>query len=46
MTKISSNNKRLDWSTPELRRISAGSAENKDNKGRADGPSGGPTDKS
>lgn len=46
MTKISSNDKRLDWSTPELRRISAGSAEAKDNSGPADGPSGGSSDKS
>lgn len=46
MTKISNGNGRQDWSTPELRKISAGSAENKDNKGRADGPAGGNMDKS
>lgn len=46
MTKISSNDKRLDWSTPELRRISAGSAEAVDNKGGSDGASGGSNDKS
>ena len=46
MTKILNNDKRQDWSTPELRRISAGSAEAKDNTGPADGPSGGSTDKS
>ena len=46
MTKISSNDGRQVWSTPELRKISAGSAEAKDNKGRADGPAGGSKDKS
>ena len=46
MTKISGKDERQGWSTPELRKIRAGSAENKDNKGRADGPSGGNMDKS
>lgn len=46
MTKISSKGERLNWSTPELRRISAGSAEAKDNIGGADGPAGGNMDKS
>lgn len=46
MTKISSNDGRQDWSTPELRKIRAGSAEAKDNSGPADGPAGGNTDKS
>lgn len=46
MTKISGSNERQDWSTPELRKIRAGSAEAKDNSGPADGPSGGNTDKS
>ena len=46
MTKILNNDERQVWSTPELRRISAGSAEAKDNSGPADGPSGGSMDKS
>ena len=37
MTKILSNDERQDWSTPELRKISAGSAEAKSNKGNVDG---------
>lgn len=37
MTKISSNDGREAWSTPELRKISAGSAEAKDNSGPNDG---------
>ena len=39
MTKISNteNEKRQLWSTPELRRISAGSAEAARNQGRNDG---------
>lgn len=46
MTKVSVDNKRQAWSTPELRRIRAGSAETKDNSGPADGPAGGNMDKS
>lgn len=46
MPKTSNNDERLDWSTPELRRISAGSAEAVDNKGNPDGPAGGNTDRS
>ena len=46
MTKILSNDERQDWSTPELRKISAGSAEANDNSGNADGPTGGSNDKS
>lgn len=37
MTKILSNDERLDWSTPELRKIRAGSAESTANAGRVDG---------
>ncbi|MEO6581064.1 MAG: hypothetical protein ABIN83_07915 [Sphingomicrobium sp.] len=37
MTKISSNDGRQDWSTPELRKIRAGSAEAKVNTGVNDG---------
>ena len=37
MTKISSNDGRQGWSTPELRKIHAGSAEAKSNKGNNDG---------
>lgn len=40
MTKASRNNKRQTWSTPELRRISAGSAEADTNAGASD--AGGP----
>lgn len=36
MTKISNNGERQAWSTPELRRIDAGSAEAVDNKGGGD----------
>ena len=32
--------KRIPWTTPELRRIEAGSAEANDNKGNADGGKG------
>lgn len=32
--------KRIPWTTPELQRIEAGSAENNDNKGNADGGKG------
>ncbi len=46
MTKIAGNEKRKAWSTPELRRISAGSAEAKDNSGNADGGKAGSNDKS
>ncbi len=46
MTKIVSDEKRKAWSTPELRRISAGSAEAKDNSGNGDGGKAGTTDKS
>lgn len=37
MTKISSNDERQQWSTPELRKIRAGSAESRANFGVADG---------
>ena len=37
MTKILSNDGRQGWSTPELRKIHAGSAEAKSNKGNIDG---------
>ena len=37
MTKNVSQSNRQAWSTPELRRIDAGSAEAVDNKGGADG---------
>jgi hypothetical protein len=41
MTKIMRNDKRQAWSTPELRRISAGSAEAVKGTGIADGGAGG-----
>lgn len=45
MTKTTSEGQRLPWTTPELKRIEAGSAEAKDNQGPGDGgPS--PTHKS
>jgi len=37
MNKTTSNDKRLPWSTPELRRIDAGSAEDNKLTGVADG---------
>ena len=37
MTKIHNNDGRQAWSTPELRKISAGSAESTANTGRVDG---------
>ena len=47
MTKFNNNDKRQAWTTPELRRIRAGSAETKNNTGvHYDGPKGGSTDKS
>lgn len=45
MAKVTGNDGRLAWSTPELRRIRAGSAESKDNDGLSDGGKGA-TDKS
>ena len=43
MTKVTSNEKRQAWSTPELRRIRAGSAEALNNAGaKNDGGSPGP----
>jgi hypothetical protein len=41
MTNVTSNDKRQTWSTPELRRIRAGSAEAVKGTGIADGGSGG-----
>lgn len=41
MTNNVSNDKRQAWSTPELRRIDAGSAEAKKAVGIPDGPAGG-----
>lgn len=37
MTKSNNQEKRLAWTTPELRRIDAGSAEGTVNQGAADG---------
>lgn len=45
MLKSPSKEKRLPWSTPQLLRIKAGSAEGKDNAGLDDGGKGS-TDKS
>lgn len=45
MVKSPNNEKRLPWSTPQLVRIKAGSAETKDNSGGDDGGKGS-TDKS
>ena len=45
MPKSGNQDTRLAWSTPELRRIRAGSAESVDNKGGDDGGTGS-TDKS
>lgn len=41
MAKVMSNEKRQAWSTPELRRIRAGSAEAVKGSGIPDGGSGG-----
>ena len=41
MTNATSNEKRQAWSTPELRRIRAGSAEAVKGSGIPDGPVGG-----
>lgn len=46
MTKINRDKQRQRWSTPQVRRIDAGSADAVDNKGGPDGPSGGSQDKS
>ena len=45
MTKTPSEGQRIPWTTPQLRRIEAGSAETKDNSGNDDGGKGS-TDKS
>lgn len=42
----SSDNEKLPWSTPQLLRIKAGSAEAKDNKGLIDDGAKSSTDKS
>lgn len=41
MNKTTINKERLPWSTPELRRIDAGSAEAKTGNGTPDGGTGG-----
>lgn len=40
MTKTNREGQKLPWTTPELRRIVAGSAEAVDTKGQADGSKG------